>query len=207
MEDGPVRSPTRILRFSAALFLISLPIPGRILAVEPGVDIAAPRVAISQVGDFIGFQPPSPTVEQGDYVRWSHTGTIVSHTTTSGSACTASGLWNQSLAPGAQFTRQFIESPQAIPYFCVPHCLSGMTGTVTVTTHIALQAAVSAGSINLSWTGGGALYRVNRSDSPGFTSAGTAVLTPIGGDGGTTFSDPLQPPVGGVLFYLVSDKF
>ena len=94
-----------------------------------------------------------------------------------------------------------------LPYFCVPHCTFGMTGRVTVTTTIDLQAVDTAGQIDLSWTGGGGLYVVNRSDSPGFVSAGTVTLVPNGGDAGTTFSETLQPPVGGVLYYLISNKF
>src|SRR2546427_9443690 len=87
---------------------------GRGFAVEPGVDIAAPRVAISQVGDFIGFQPANLAVEQGDYVRWKHVGSSLAHTTTSGTPCTTSGLWTASLTPSSPlFTRQFLESPQA----------------------------------------------------------------------------------------------
>ena len=135
-------------------------------------------------------------------------GSSLAHTTTSGTPCTTSGLWTASLTPSSPlFTRQFLESPQALPYFCVPHCGLGMTGSVTVTTTIALQGADNAGQLDLSWTGGGGLYRVNRSDTPGFVSAGTVTLVPNGGDAGTTFSETLQPPVGGVLYYLISNKF
>ena len=53
----------------------------------------------------------------------------------------------------------------------------------------------------------GRYYRVTRSDSPGFVSAGTVVLVPNGGDAGTTFSDTLLPGAGSVLYYLVTNKF
>jgi plastocyanin len=175
--------------------------------VEPGVDIAAPRVAISQVTDIIGFQPPNLVVEQGDYVRWNSTAVTLPHTSTSGVPCVSNSLWGASLNPGTSFTRQFLESPQVLPYFCVFHCSMGMRGQVTVTSPIVLQASASPGQIDLSWTGGGGLYVVNRSDVPGFVSAGTVVLSPIGGNAGTTFSDTLAPGLGAVLYYLVTNKF
>ncbi len=74
-------------------------------AVNPGVDIAAPRVAISNTGDYFGFTPASIVVEQGDYTRWNFIGTSYSYTTTSGSVCNvASGLWDaplNSLSPSS----------------------------------------------------------------------------------------------------------
>jgi plastocyanin len=207
MEGERVKIPARAFQISAALFLVLLISQGPALAVEPGVDIAAPRVAISLVTDVIGFQPANLVVEQGDYVRWHSTAVTLPHTTTSGPPCVTNGLWGASLGPGAIFTRQFLESPQALLYFCSFHCGMGMRGQVTVTSPIVLQAANKAGNLDLSWTGGGGLYQVNRSDGPGFVSAGTIVLAPAGGDAGITFSDALQPGVGGVLYYLITNKF
>src|SRR5678815_6194891 len=66
------------------------------LAVEPGVDIAAPRVALTTAdGSTLRFVPAAIAVEQGDYVRWIRASG--SHTTTSGIPCTADMLWNSSL--------------------------------------------------------------------------------------------------------------
>src|SRR5262245_18162317 len=109
---------------SALPLLLILACPA--LAVEPGVDIAAPRVAISLVNNTLQFHPANLVVELGDHVRWLHSGTLLVHTTTSGVPCTANGLWAASLSPGQRFTRQFLEVPGTIDYFCNPHCLSGM---------------------------------------------------------------------------------
>src|SRR2546426_6277605 len=146
---------------------------GRGFAVEPGVDVAAPRVAISQVGDFIVFQPANLIVEQGDWIRWKNVGGSLSHTTTSGDACVSNGVWGTTLQPGVQFTRQFLESPQAFPYFCIPHCSGGITGQVLVTSQIVLHANDNSGQLVLTWSGGGGVYQIFRSDIPAFTGAGT----------------------------------
>jgi plastocyanin len=202
-----MRFPPMALRVSAVTGWMILLSHGPAFPVEPGVDIAAPRVAISQVGDVLTFQPANLVVEQGDYVRWNSTAVTFPHTTTSGPPCTANSIWSGSLSPGQTFTRQFLEAPQVLPYFCSFHCTMGMRGQVTVTSDIVLQAADNSGELDLSWTGGGGLYRVNRSDTPGFVSAGTVLFAPIGGDNGTTFADTLQPGVGAVLYYLVTNKF
>jgi|SRR2546426_4550557 len=180
---------------------------GRVLAVEPGVDVAAPKVAISQVSDSFVFQPANIVVEQGDWVRWKSVASSVIHTTTSGTPCVANSLWNAGLSPGTQFTRQFTDSPGVLPYFCMPHCGLGMTGQVTVTTLISVRATDSLGTLTLSWTGGGGVYQVFRSDVPAFIGPNTVTFVPTGGDTGTTFSDTMQPSVGKVLYYLVMNKF
>jgi len=177
------------------------------LAVEPGVDVAAPRVAISQVADNFVFQPARIVVEQGDWIRWKNVAFSTSHTTTSGNPCVADNLWNAGLLPGAQFTRQFTDLPGLIPYFCSPHCGIGMTGQVTVTTLISVQASDNLGTLTLTWSGGGGVYQVFRSDIPGFTGTGTVAFAPDGGDTGTTFTDSMQPNLGRVLYYLVMNKF
>src|SRR5262245_4958565 len=122
-------------------------------AVEPGVDIAAPRVAITTVGSGFTFNPARLVIEQPAHVRWMPTATSV-HTTTSGANCTANGLWSASLGTvGVNFTRQFVEPPQTFPYFCSPHCLSfNMVGQVVVTTLIDMRTTDMAGMTNLSWT-------------------------------------------------------
>jgi plastocyanin len=206
LGEKPVRFPkTLFITAFCSLALLLIPTAG--FAVEPGVDIAAPRVAISQVSDAFIFQPAILVIEQGDWIRWKNVGVSFSHTTTSGFPCVSTGIWNSTLAPGGQFTRQFIESPQALPYYCIPHCGSGMTGQVMVTSRILLQATDSLGQLMLSWTGGGGSYRVFKSDIPAFTGAGTVVFAPNGGDAGTSFTDAVEPSVGGVAYYLVMNKF
>ena len=84
-------------------------------------------------GQAFTFSPSSITIQQGDIVRWTNNTSLVIHTTTSGIICTPSGLWNSGdMLPGAIFSRQFNDAPGTYNFFCIPHCLFGMTGTVTV---------------------------------------------------------------------------
>ncbi len=173
------------------------------LAVQPGVDIAAPRVAVTTALDTFMLSPANPAIEQGDYVEWQYTGSIGSHTTTSGPPCVANGLWNAPLSPTTrQFFFQF-GTPATFPYFCSPHCGLGMTGQVTVTGLIDLALTDTAGLTALSWSGGGPTYRVFSSDNPGFNNA--VVLA--SGATQTSFADPTQAPPGQALFYLVMNQF
>ncbi|MCI0410881.1 MAG: plastocyanin/azurin family copper-binding protein, partial [Acidobacteria bacterium] len=135
--------------------------------------------------------------------HWKNNG-LGSHTTTSGNPCVANGLWNASLGAGALFERRFLEAAGTFPYFCIPHCGMAMTGTVRVTTPIVVQAADNAGTLTLSWTGGGPTYQIFRSSTPGFV--GSAPTQPAGGDAGTSTSDPSALNPGAVNYYLVMNK-
>jgi plastocyanin len=202
-------------------------LPGPAWSVEPGVDIAAPRLSLSTVDDFTtAFHPADLLVEPEDYIRWKDTSTSafpLFHTTTCGArcsaaACNAGAPWNVDLTQGTrQFTIQFgvLETaPRSIDYFCSPHCLIGMSGRVVLTVPIAVSASYASGTLTLTWTGGGALapdvprFRVFRSDNPRFLpGTGTEVLTPDGSDTGTSFRDFAQPATGTALYYLVKNKF
>jgi plastocyanin len=202
----------RRVSFLRILAIAGLALPGAagpLPAIEPGVDIAAPRVAITTVDSALAFHPSRVVVEQGDHARW--VPLVVSiHTTTSGAPCVADGRWSASLGtPGVNFTRQFAEPPQVFPYFCSPHCGLGMQGQVTVTTLIDLATTDSSGTPKLSWTGGGASYQVFRSDTPAFTGPNTVKLTPDGGSAGMTLTDlsAPQPATGRANFYLVMNLF
>ena len=108
---------TRIL--SASLVVLSIVCSQHVSAKVWTVDVA----------DF-SFSPSNLTVMAGDTIKWQWiSGT---HTTTSGTGCSANGLWNATISSSNQsFQRQF-GSPGSFPYFCQPHCFSGMTGTITV---------------------------------------------------------------------------
>jgi plastocyanin len=198
-----------IVFFASALVPSLLAGAGVARAVEPGVDIAAPRVAITVAnGTTLRFVPATTRVETLDYVRWTWTSGL--HTTTSGPACAADGLWSSSLdSTTTQFTRQFLEAPGTRPYFCSPHCGLGMTGSVVVTTLINLTLADLSGVSMLSWSGGGGIYRVFRSSSPLFPAGSTTVLTPAGGTTQLSFIDQTAgtPPAGSAFFYLVMNQF
>ncbi len=224
----PARLPDPCGRpIGIALLGVAL-LAGPAWSVEPGVDIAAPRVSISTVDDFtVAFHPADLLVEPEDYIRWRHTSTSafpLYHTTTCGArcsalACAAGTTWDVNLTLGTrQFTRQFgvLEpAPITVDYFCSPHCLIyGMMGRVILTAPIAVSASYASGTLTLTWTGGGALspdvprFRVFRSDSPKFLpGAGTLVTTPDGNDTGTSFRDFASPAAGAVLYYLVKNKF
>jgi len=189
--------------------LASLMVPFPAQAVDPGVDIAAPRVVTSVVSSALAFVPKNPVVEQGDYVRWQNIG-IGLHTSTSGPMCGVSdGRWDFPLGGGVVTpARLFDEPPVTIVYHCSTHCAFAMSGTVQVTGLIDLGAAQSGSVLSLSWSGGSGHYQVVRSDNPLFTGANTQVLAPDGGlDSGTTFTDSLTQPIAGkVAYYLVMNR-
>jgi plastocyanin len=174
---------------------------------QPGIDGAVPRFALSLVDDGFSFTPAMIPIESGDWVLWRNGGTSRTHTTTSGDACVADGRWRGNLPPGGRFTRRFTEAPgQILDYFSEPDCVFGMAGEVDITSDIHLSVSDSPASALLSWTGGSGLYRVFRSDSASFVSPVNATFAPDGGDGGTSFSDPAPVAPGTVHFYLVQDK-
>jgi len=78
------------------------------------------------------FSPRNLTVNVGDLVRWEwESGT---HTTTSGtgSGSGAGLLWDENIFAGNQsYERQFNDAG-VFPYFCRPHELANMKGTITV---------------------------------------------------------------------------
>ena len=196
--------PTRIIfRCTLAIALIFTTLSGFALAVTPGVDIAVPKVTVVTIASAFAFVPNQSVVEQGNYVHWKNNG-LTSHTTTSGNPCVANGLWNSSLGAGALFERRFLEAAGTLPYFCIPHCGMPMTGTVRVTTPIVVQAVEDAGTLTLSWTGGGPTYQVFRSSTPGFV--GSTPTQPDGGDTATSVSDPSALNPGAINYYLVTNK-
>jgi plastocyanin len=82
------------------------------------------------------FSPKDLTISVGDTVVWVNVGNNA-HTSTSGTGCAANGLWDSgSLSKGEEFMAIFdsnhINQTGILPYFCIPHCALGMTGTVTV---------------------------------------------------------------------------
>jgi plastocyanin len=88
--------------------------------------------AIVQMTSSLRFVPANVTINVGDTIRWRNTAGIT-HTTTSGTNCTADGLWSATVNSGQTFERVFTEAG-TFPYFCAVafHCQSGMVGTITV---------------------------------------------------------------------------
>ncbi len=85
------------------------------------------------------FSMPSVTIHVGDTVKW--TWDSGNHTVTSGSSCTADGKFcspsntncstSNPSAMNATYSHTFTAAG-SFPYFCIPHCTSGMTGSVVV---------------------------------------------------------------------------
>ena len=90
----------------------------------------AAEVVIQQVN--LSFTPSSVTVNVGDTVKWVRTSG--SHTVTSGSNCTASGFSAPLNSTSTSFTWVVPASTAGttVPFFCSPHCSSGMKGTIIV---------------------------------------------------------------------------
>ena len=79
------------------------------------------------------FSPSSITVAVGDTVQFVHTGGI--HTVTSGTVCAADGLFSSRLsaaAPSFTWTAPASVAGSNVGYYCIPHCVSGMIGSITV---------------------------------------------------------------------------
>ncbi len=76
------------------------------------------------------FVPQEVVVNKGDTVVWTNEGRV-EHSVTSGTDCSGSGDFNSWIGPGETFSHTFTETGEH-PYFCIPHCAAGMTGTVTV---------------------------------------------------------------------------
>jgi len=99
------------------------------------VDVSAGEHVVQIIG--ITFVPSNIIIPVGDTVRWVNNSGLI-HTTTSGTGCAPNGLWSGSLNPAAEFTYTFT-SAGTYPYFCIPHCLSDMVGTVIAEQAVPVQ--------------------------------------------------------------------
>ena len=85
------------------------------------------------------FQPATLTVKVGETVTWVWAGS--GHSVVSGTGCMADSKFcspndtscasTSTSASGAMYTHKFTQAG-TFPYFCLPHCSAGMTGTITV---------------------------------------------------------------------------
>lgn len=87
---------------------------------------------VHEIGvDALWFAPAQVTAKSGDTISFVWISGF--HTATSGSNCQADGRFNFSI--GGPGTYQYVipnEFAGPIPFFCIPHCGSGMTGDVSV---------------------------------------------------------------------------
>ncbi|MCH2133805.1 MAG: plastocyanin/azurin family copper-binding protein [Phycisphaerales bacterium] len=81
----------------------------------------------------VSFSPDAIEVAPGDTITWQYN-TGYPHTVTSGESCVADGLFYGELgSPGDTVTWEVpLDASGAVPYFCEPHCGSGMSGVITV---------------------------------------------------------------------------
>ena len=86
-----------------------------------------------QVRDF-EFSPSEITIVKGDVVRWIWESGI--HTTTNGTGAAdenAGTLWDANITGSSQTFEFTFAAEGTFPFFCRPHELAGMKGTITVT--------------------------------------------------------------------------
>lgn len=106
-----------------------------VLALVATVAIGAPAVAATHevtVANF-AFTPSDVTVAPGDTVHWTWAGG--NHSVTSGpDTCVADGRFDSGVQSSGDFswTVPAGQASGVVPYFCIPHCVGGMTGTITV---------------------------------------------------------------------------
>ncbi len=107
-------------RFSWILFGLSAAVGAR----------AATFTVTVAPGGMQTFSPSVLTINVGDTVHWVWAGS--GHSTTSGNPCTSNGLWDSGVQ-GTPFSFDFtFAAAGTYNYFCTPHCLAGMTGTIIV---------------------------------------------------------------------------
>ncbi len=103
---------------------------GLFLALCPRpADAVSMTVTVGDGGFF--FFPPSVTIDPGDTVTWTWSGS--GHSSTSGTPGQPSGFWDSGVrSQGATFSHTF-PAAGSFPYFCSPHgACCGMVGSVTV---------------------------------------------------------------------------
>jgi plastocyanin len=88
-------------------------------------------VQITTAGGFV-FNPANLVIDVGDRVNWRNRASL-QHTSTSGTGCSPNGLWDTGfINPNTTTAFVTFNTPGTYPYFCVPHCSFGMTGTIVV---------------------------------------------------------------------------
>ncbi len=109
---------------------LSMLVVAAVLVCVPGAIAATHTVLVGNGG--ANFNPAAVTVAPGDTIEWVHV--AGSHTVTSGTPCTSDGRFNDPVPPGGSvvWVVPTNEPAGVIPYFCIPHCNFGMTGTINV---------------------------------------------------------------------------
>src|SRR5579872_1378943 len=77
------------------------------------------------------FFPSTLHIKAGATVVWVNTTDMI-HTSTSGTGCQPDMRWNSGDLQKNQSFKFTFKTVGSYPYFCIPHCLSGMTGIIVV---------------------------------------------------------------------------
>ena len=104
--------------------------------------LSSADVAVVSMTDSLKFEPASITVAKGTSVTWTNT-SQTAHTVTDDPAKASNKAdaalpagaqpWDSgNLNPGQTFSHTF-DVPGTYQYFCIPHAMAGMTGTIVVT--------------------------------------------------------------------------
>jgi plastocyanin len=141
-NDHTMYDPSTSATFTVTVSASATPVPGASPAASPVASAGSATVAMT---DQLRFEPADVTIPVGGSVTWRNE-SAMPHTSTddpaknpvaeafpdyaqvpAGAAPWDSGL----LQPGQSFTETFTV-PGTYHYFCIPHVLSGMRGTITV---------------------------------------------------------------------------
>jgi plastocyanin len=142
-NDHTMYDPATPVTFTVNVDAAATPAP----FASPAASAAGPSADVTtvQMTDQFGFAPEDVTIAAGQSITWINASAIP-HTTTGDPAKnpvaqahpeyaqlpTGAEPWDSGLLqPGESFTRTFTV-PGTYVYFCIPHVLSGMLGTITV---------------------------------------------------------------------------
>ncbi|MSR28791.1 MAG: hypothetical protein EXS03_04345 [Phycisphaerales bacterium] len=101
------------------------------LSVLAATSVDAAVIHVAQSG--ANFVPPVVNANVGDTIHWMWSGQ--GHTVTSGSNCTADGLFDGDLSSSSTSFAWVVPASVAgttVDYFCMPHCLFFMEGSINV---------------------------------------------------------------------------
>ena len=160
---------------SLGLLLVALVLATTATAATTVTVRVAPDSALS-------FSPSSVSIQAGDTVRWMWVDPHMAHSVTSGDSCASDERFNSGLHQSNTFTFSFtFSNAGTFPYFCIPHCDDGMTGTVTVSnptqtvttnpaTNVASFSATLNGSLNPQGSITSVRFQYGPTTSYGFTT-------------------------------------
>lgn len=96
------------------------------------------------------FSPADITISEGTTVMWSN-GSASVHTSTSGTDCSNDGIWDSgNISPSETYTMTFDSDSEGFyPYFCIPHCATGMTGSITVESSTSADVVLHANEVEV----------------------------------------------------------